>query len=397
MQNPNKLKWLNTIDRIIWVSLIILSLSLIFSIAIAQTILFLLTLAYIFKIYLSPFHKFKLTLLDIAVILFFLSRLISIPLSIDVARSVGSLKKTPFFIMTYFIVSRSLEDRDLKSLAKIFQYLIISAILVSIFGIVKYIGGLEERVGSTSAGYTTLSIFLSAVVAYTLGAGVYFQVFKNKFIWGLSLVLMLICLAFTFARAQWIATFVIILLAGVVKNKKILPIAISIVLILILISPKIRNRALTIANPFKYSSERTTIWKGAAEVFPDRFWFGHGIGTFHHIFPFKQEMKDKAVGRWHNDYIQVFMESGFIGMLIFLNLIFWIFKGGISIFKTRPEENQIMLKGITFGVILSLITFFVQGFVSGFIGDPISSILFWFFVAALAALEQISKLGLSFK
>jgi len=389
LQNTTLANRLDTIDRIIWIGLIILVVSLIFSIAILQISIFILTLATIVKIYLSPSKKFKLTLLDIAVILFLLSRLLSIPVSIDVLRSAGSLKKTPFFIMTYFVVSRNLETLDLKSINKLFKFLILSAILVSILGIAKYFFGVEERVGSTSAGYTTLAIFLSTTFAFTLGTGIYYNIFKNKIIWALSLILMLMCLAFTFARAQWIATFVVILLAGIIKNKKILPIAISAMLILILISPKIRDRALTISNPLKYSSERTIILKGAAEVFPDRFWFGHGIGTFQHIFPFKNEMKDKGVGRWHNDYIQVFMESGFIGLAIFLNLIFWIFKSGISIFKTQLNENQYILKGITFGIILSLVAFFVQSFASGFLGDPISSILFWFFVATLAALSQV--------
>lgn len=391
MENGTKNTRLEKLDKFIWGNLFILALTQIFSLGLTQIVVILATIAYGYKSYLKPDYKLLLTFLDYAVILFFLTRLISIPVSVDFWVSFGSLKKTPFYIMTYFVLSRSLEDLDEKSVQKLFQVFIVSAILVSIYASAKYVMGIETRVRSTTSGYTTLAIFLSATFAFTLGAGFYFDLFKQKIIWWSALILMLLCLALTFARAQWIAAFAAIFVIGIMKNKKILPITLGLVVILVLVSPKIRERAFTLANPMKNSSERTTIWKGAAQVFPQRFWLGHGIGSFHHIFPFKAEMKDKKIGRWHNDYIQAYMESGIFGLLIFLNLIFFIFRQGLAAYKKYGSENRFISQGLTFGVLLALLTFFVQGVASGFLGDPISSILFWIFVGVLSYLTRVAE------
>lgn len=376
-------KRVNQINQFIWFNLIILALTLIFSLGLAQIVVILLGLGYAIKLVLTPEKKFHLTYLDWAVLLFFGTRLLSIFISVDIMVSLGSLRKTPFFIITYFVVSRQLSEEAPEVVFKLFQYLIISAIIVSIYGIAKYLLGIEARVRSTGSGYTTLAIFLSAVFAFVLGTGIYFRWLKKKVYWFGILVLILVCLAFTFARAQWIATFVAVLVVGFIKNKKIIPITLGLVLILILVSPKIRDRVSTLANPLKHSSERTTIWKGAVSIFPERCWLGHGIGSFHQIFPFKDQMKDKKIGRWHNDYLQVFMESGLLGLIIFLHLIYAIFKTGMNAFKKWRMRENLLAQGMTFGILLALLTFFIQGFASGFLGDPISSILFWFLVGTL--------------
>lgn len=381
---PQKLeKRLQTLDKIVWVNLIILALGLIFSLGIAQAVIIFMTIVFVYRIYLSPKKDFKLTFLDYAVIAFFLTRLISIPVSIDIGVSVGSLRKTPFFIMTYFVVSRSLLNLKKESLKKLVQYFLIAAVIVSVYGITKYLLGIQTRVTSTASGYTTLAIFLSAVFSVSLGAGMYFNLLKNKYYWLGSLGFMLICLALTFARAQWLATFFVVFLVGVIKNRKILPISLGIVILLLLVSPNLRNRAMSLTDPIKNSSERTTIYKGAWQIFPNHFWFGHGIGSFHKIFPLKHEMVDQKIGRWHNDYLQAYMESGVFGLSIFLFLIFAIYKTGIRLFRKLKDETQLEQKGLIFGILLALTTFFIQGVASGFFGDPVSSILFWFFMGSL--------------
>lgn len=383
------------LDNFIWVNLAILAFSLIFSLGIAQVVIILMTIAFAWKTILKP-SKFYLSLLDLAVIAFFLTRLISIPVSIDFWVSFGSLKKTPFYIMTYLVLSRSLVDLEQKYFLKLFQVLVISAIVVSIYGTTKYFLGIQQRVTSTTSGYTTLAIFLSAIFSFTLGSGLFFDILKKKIFWVPALILMLLCLALTFARTQWLATFLVIFIAGIFRNRKILPIAIGAVLLLLLISPNLRNRATTLLNPMAHTSERNIIWKGAWEVFPDRFWFGHGIGTFHHIFPYKDQMQDKKVGRWHNDYIQAFMESGFVGLLVYFFLISATIKVAISRYKKFAREKNTILQGLVFGLLLALLTFYFQGLASGFFGDPMSSILFWIFVGGLWVFENMGNAATSY-
>ncbi|MCI0512170.1 O-antigen ligase family protein [candidate division KSB1 bacterium] len=388
MESARQQKLLTSLDRIIDYNLLFIAFFSIFSLGIVQFFIVISVLALLYRLFQEPAHAHAMTFLDLAVWLFFLSRLISIPISVDISLSLGSLRKTPFDIMVYFLLSRHRRFAEKDQLQKFFRTLVIAAVLVSLYGSFKYVLGLQARITSTVSGYTTLAIYLSAVFAFTLGAGFYFQLLKQKVYWMLSLGLMLLGLAFTFARAQWIATAAVILIAAFIKNRKLIPITIAAIIILLFTSANLRNRALTLLNPVKHSSERTIIYRGAWEIFPDRCWFGHGIGSFKKIFPLRDTMQDQGVGRWHNDYLQAFMESGCFGLLIYLFLILALYKTGFAAYRRLREQGDIFRQGLIFGILLALTTFFIQGFASGFFGDPISTILFWIFVGSLA---QISR------
>jgi putative inorganic carbon (HCO3(-)) transporter len=289
-----------------------------------------------------------------------------------------------YFIVTNFVVTK---NRD--QIRKLFQILIVSAVLVSILGIAKHILGFEQRVTSPTSGYVTLAVFLAAIFSFTLGMGLFHKLFQRALILWSALLLILLCLTFTFSRSQWLAAFFVMIVIGIVKNVKIPLLFFLIIILIILFSPAIQERAFTLLDPLSHSSGRLVIWKGAYDVFPERPILGFGIGTFHTIFPFKEQLLDKGAGRWHSDYLQIAMESGLLGLAAFFYLIMMVFKRGITLYRRSSSENGFQ-KGAIFGLMMAILSFLIGGLWSDFISDPISSMLFWFLIGMLAVFWEQS-------
>jgi O-antigen ligase len=129
---------------------------------------------------------------------------------------------------------------------------------------------------------------------------------------------------------------------------------------------EITNR---LSNPATLS-DRNIIWKGASELMFYHPIQGFGPRTFQQIFPYKNEFNDKGVAGWHNDFLQVYFESGIPGLLAFLFIILLIIYYGKISFKLNDMSNP--------GIFLSLIGLILSAFTAGFITSVVLSIVFVF-------------------
>jgi len=129
-------------------------------------------------------------------------------------------------------------------------------------------------------------------------------------------------------------------------------------------------------------SDRDILYKAAAELAWEHPVLGFGPRTFKEIFPLKDELTDKGVGGWHNELLQVYFESGLVGLLAYIILMVGIFSSGISFVKrNKAEENTI----IVFSILVSIAALMLSAFFSGFIDSPVLSIVFALLVSVLAA------------
>jgi O-antigen ligase len=97
----------------------------------------------------------------------------------------------------------------------------------------------------------------------------------------------------------------------------------------------------TLAQPsvdFRSSlGQRVGFWLYSAEVIRDNFMFGVGTGdsldeVFARVLP-KDEVV-KSIAHEHNQYISIMLQFGFIGLAIFLNIFY-------QIYKYRPEDKNL--------------------------------------------------------
>lgn len=124
-----------------------------------------------------------------------------------------------------------------------------------------------------------------------------------------------------------------------------------------------------IANPLS-TTGRNLIFKGAEMLLHDHPFIGFGPRTFRSIYPLSKEYPVLGLGGWHNDFIQIYFESGMIGLFSFLLLLSVIYYTGIKIFK-KDNGN----KDLIFSFLLS-VSSYVLLVTSGFITSPVLSIVF---------------------
>lgn len=378
------------IDKIIWWGILLFLASLILSIAVVQIVSLLLIVLWLIKLFKNKNYKIETTPLDIPVLLFIASRLSGILFSINHEVSTPALWTELIFYFLFFFFTNNINIRDDFRNHVMIKVFVIAGVAASIIGIAKYGFGLEGRASSTTSGYYTFGMYMTVLIGIMLALNQQKEIFKNKWFFVISITLVTIALMFTFNRIHWLATAVIILVYGIFKNRRVLIAAVSAAGLMLIIFPNVLQRASTLLNPLSHTSERVTLWQGAIKICDERIFFGFGLDTFPLIFPFKNGLIDKGISNWHNDFLQMYMECGVVGLIIFIYLAVVIFSSIIKILKAKHINNN--LKNITWGILLAMVAFYVSTIAGGFLSNPIISLLFIYLLSILAL---ISKLRLS--
>lgn len=184
----------------------------------------------------SKKFSFARTPLDIPILLFFLSQLISTFLSIDRHTSVwgyysrfhgGFASTVSYIVLFYALVSNMAGDK--KAQRNILWSIIGSAILVSIYGVLEHFGidksvwvqDVQSRVFSTLGQPNWLSAYLLAVLPLTLLSAINSKDKKGLIVHGLISLLFLITILFTKSRSGIGATFVVLFLIFILNIKNI--------------------------------------------------------------------------------------------------------------------------------------------------------------------------------
>jgi len=98
---------------------------------------------------------------------------------------------------------------------------------------------------------------------------------------------------------------------------------------------------------------RYLAWQGTLSAFADYPIFGSGLGTFGHIFKIYQPVTlamywDHA----HNDYLELLLEFGIVGVIIASAFIFFIFK---SIYKNNTFGHKLYRKAAFFASVSTIV------------------------------------------
>lgn len=94
------------------------------------------------------------------------------------------------------------------------------------------------------------------------------------------------------------------------------------------------------------TAERLDVFFAGIKMFKDYPWFGIGYGNFQHFSSFYMDFSPRAVVA-HNTYITILAELGIIGFLIFIAIIYFIFK---IVKKTKDSGLLISFLGYVFSI-----------------------------------------------
>lgn len=138
--------------------------------------------------------------------------------------------------------------------------------------------------------------------------------------------------------------------------------------------------------------ERINRWKSAIRLFEARPFWGWGPGTYQFVYGPMQRSTEKTIistnfgdmGNAHSEYIGPLSESGLFGMLSMLLIAVLSVYFGLKIYH-KAKDQHIRFLGLA--VTLSLISYFVHGFLNNFLDTDKASVPFWGFIAIIVVLN----------
>lgn len=194
------------------------------------------------------------------------------------------------------------------------------------------------------AGVNGLSAFEASVTTFLLALAAFEPKFLFRVGYYVLSIFCAVCCIYSLSRGGYLALLVGILFLGLVKQRKLL-----LVLILFLftwtslVPHAVEERVLmsydqhtqTLDNS---SETRLTLWKDAMELFRSNPVMGVGFNTYAYLHKVKRT--DGVEGYYedtHNIFLKVLVETGVLGFLIFVYLLFKTFATGFRLFRKAKD------------------------------------------------------------
>lgn len=362
-----------------------------------QILLFVLAsiISFVLKILLDDNFKFRYTPVNAWVIVFIAIYAMSAVTSLSFITSIKIALLIISFIFIYFVIINSITTK--KQLEVLFALLVCVGVIVSLYGIYQYVFAgtfasssfvdkemfqdITTRVSGTFDNPNVMGEYLLLVIPIALTYVFNWKGWLKKLI-SLSIVaIMIVCLALTYSRGCYLGIaacvgiflllinlkFILFLIAGIISIPFVLP-------------SSIMNRLTSIGNTDDSStSYRVSIWKGAVDMIKD-YWYrpiGQGTTAFNSIYPL-YSYSGVGAEHTHNLFLQVFIETGILGIVSFVGLIFKFYQylcSGLKICKDR----DLYIKIIAF--VSGLSGFLIQSLFDNTWYNNRIILIFWIFIA----------------
>lgn len=243
--------------------------------------------------------------------------------------------------------------RNFEDIALFMKILVGSSIIISLYGIIQHCGldffqwDIKNSALSTLGRRNFAGEYLVLILPWALFV---LSISKKpqKIFFALTFIALLVHLFLTFTRASWIgfAISMLVVLLALLKFR-LKPDIKKIVLISFIFLTVFR----VYAGVFRFEpgtvKSRIEIWKTSIELIKNRFIWGYGTGNFevayYRIASERQDVlipQNLRVDKAHNEFLEIAVENGFIGLFLFIFFIFTIYKMAWRIFTSTSEKKR---------------------------------------------------------
>jgi O-antigen ligase len=321
------------------------------------------------------------------ILVFGLIRILSIIFSQYPSVSVQSFYKDALFYFSFFSLTFYLKALDKSKVEKISYSFIISAVFIAVIGLVLFNLSLVDRAASFSSGYATFSSYLITALGVHLFMPYKIKVKHNWLLWPLGISLILAAVITSLGRTNIIIAVLLITASLFFKRINILPLVSIIILTTLLCLFSFHNNNIEASRRVEDPtalSDRNILMEGAKAIALEHPIIGFGPRTFKNIFPFHDRISDKLIGSWHNDFIQIYFESGAAGLLSFLSIIIAPLYFNYKYLKDKTQD--LFYNNLARGILFGIIALVLSAVTAGFIDSPVLSIVFAFLISLLSSL-----------
>ncbi|MHB1393731.1 MAG: O-antigen ligase family protein [Clostridia bacterium] len=311
--------------------------------------------------------KFRVNVLDYFVVLFGIVLFYSSITSYTPNNSMFALLIHIAYILFYFILVNTIKTR--QQLYTIVALLVLSTTVTSLYGLyqLKTVGATSEawvdttlfedikaRVGSTFENPNVLGEYLVMIIP--LAAAMLWgqkSWLSRLLTLGLTAI-MLVCLVYTYSRGAYIGLMLAFALFAVLRDKRFVILGIIGLLMLpFVLPPSVINRFTSIGNLTDTSSSyRISVWLGSLKLAKDYWPSGIGLGLepFKLIYP-KYSLNAAYAHHSHNIYIQLLIEMGISGFLMFAAMIVVYYKTLLAgFYRTKDRFTSTFMIAIASGM-----------------------------------------------
>lgn len=310
------------------------------------------------------------------------------------------------FIASYFLVIHLIKTE--KQLQNLFTTFVLSGLLVCLYGIAQYVFGwnvsqawmdeemfadIKMRIYSTLDNPNVLGEYILLVLPVTIGLMWTRKPWLQKIVYAGIAAILFVALILTFSRGCWIGLLIAAAVFITFTAGKLWGLGLVALPILPAILPEsILNRFASIGDMKDSStSYRVYIWMGTLAMIKD-FWLsgiGMGAEAFKEVYPF-YSYNGIVAPHSHNLFLQILVESGIGGILVFLLILFFFFKkmmAGYQLGGGKGKPLSTIITAISAGVC----GFLVQGMFDNCFYNYRVLLVFWLVLGMGIACCQVAK------
>ena len=265
---------------------------------------------------------------------------------------------------------------------------------IDFFGNVKYL----EKSFARSPGFfnspQTFGNYILLVLPVVFGLSFHSNNRREKRWLQLSGLIVLTAIIFSYTRGVWLGLIGGLIFMAILRSKKFLlsvltAIVVGCLLLTFIPSSKLTRRVVGTLTSERPVGDRIYFWEGSLKIIRDYPITGLGWEGFGLVYPeYKPAEGRQLVSNAHNNFIDMAVDSGLLGLGIFIWLLVTIYKVGFQIFK-KLEEGY--FKGIAWGFLGSLTAFLIAGLSQYNFGDSEVVMLFYFLLGMVMVIPRIKE------
>lgn len=356
------------VKPVLWISLAVLFTP--FLPTMAVLLLVLLSMGSLFlKAITDDTFELKKSRVNLWILLYVLVYFFSAVTSVSTTENINIFMLTCAFILFYFVIINSVDTR--KKMNMLIYMFIFSATISSIYGLYQYKFGdlysaawldsnmfedIKMRAYSTFENPNVFGEFLLLVVPINLALLFDEKKFTRKLLLLFMLAINVLALTLTFSRGCWLGILIAIAIFLVSVDRRFIALGVLGLLVAPFILPDtIINRFTSIGNMTDTStSYRVWIWMGIIAMLKDYWLSGVGLGvtSFNKVYPV-YAYSGIVTDHSHNLYMQIIIENGLLGLIMFVGMIYNFYKE--TIISISKKRDLVLL-----GIISAMVGFLIQ-------------------------------------
>ncbi|MBQ8552449.1 MAG: O-antigen ligase family protein [Clostridia bacterium] len=307
------------------------------------------------------------------------------------------------FMLGYFLVVNLIRSREwfMRCIVGVLS----SCTLVSLYGLYQNFFGtveqtwqdsdmfseIEGRVVSTFENPNVLAEYLIMVIPLILAMFIITKAPRARLILAAAGLAAGGCLIYTWSRGAWLGFLIGILIFMLMYSRHTLTAllfcALGVPFLPFVLPESITQRFLSIGNLGDSStSYRVNIWRGVIDMIGDYWQSGIGIGndSFSLVYPLYALSGIETAPHAHNLYLQIIVELGAIGLVVFLAVLFIYTQSSLSLHVNESRRDKLLSTAIFCGMLAVL----AQGMTDYIWYNYRVFLMFWLMLGLGAAIRK---------